>query len=265
MVTNIFNWLGTSDHSVEITDKITEIKINTSSVSTTMIPTDTNILTAEYEGKGKVSIDKSGNRIEVEAKGPRFHLFSFNTKNELLLYIPKDYHQDLDIEVGSGSLKLAGTAGEDPLAFADFNARIGSGTMKLQNIKSENAELQVSSGSIEVESFTSKTGSFNISSGELNLKQYTGEIDAQVSSGLLNLQVNELTGPATIHVSSGKADLDLPEEDDFQIIGQTSSGSISNNLNLPDQDPNENKIHLKQGSGKHDVHLKVSSGHIHLH
>ena len=82
----------------------------------------------------------------------------------------------------------------------------------------------------------------DISSGNIDLKRYTGQIEADVSSGNLEIQMAEVTGPIELDVSSGRVLLDLPEDANFTLDGQVSSGFIYNKFDLKNSVQDEKEI-----------------------
>ncbi len=257
---NLFNLdlfqLGGKERQVGIADNIDQIDIDVSSISTNIISENRNSIKADLDGNGRVTVDRNGNRITVSAKGTWFNWFNFVNKTKLTIYIPKDYHRNMKINLGSGNLTFSGQKLDELLL------DIGSGNVELKNLEVNQLKHDGSSGNVEIDSLTTKSGSFDISSGSLDIKRYSGAIDAQLSSGKLDLQMDKLTNSVDIEVSSGQVRLDLPDRADFTLNGKTSSGSISCDYPLNSKGINNKTINGRHGSGKHKINLTVSSGSI---
>ena len=75
-----------------------------------------------------------------------------------------------------------------------------------------------------MDSITAQTGVLDVRSGNIDLQQYTGQLEADVSSGNLTIQMDELSDDVKVEVSSGHVELDLPDHADFTLDGNVSSG-----------------------------------------
>nr|WP_236619600.1 DUF4097 family beta strand repeat-containing protein [Bacillus sp. 1NLA3E] len=261
---DLFN-LGGQDHQGVISDNINQIDIDVSSVSTNIIPENRNNIKADLNGKGKVIINRNGNKITVSAKVNWFDWFNFSNKAKLNIYIPEDYHRNMRINLGSGNLTFSGHSQNKPMKLDELSLDIGSGNVELKNLEVNQLIHDEASGNVAVSSLTTKSGSFDISSGSLDIKHYSGAIDAQLSSGRLDLQIDKLKDSVDIEVSSGQVQLDLPNQADFTLNGKASSGTISCDFPLNSKEINTKTINGKHGSGKNKINLTVSSGSIKIY
>lgn len=263
----LFSWFGLNNEQKEanVTDKVELIKIQTTSVPTTIIPEDRDDIVIDYEGQGSVDLHQGDDEIEIDAKGPKFQFGLFNRNSKLTIYIPEDYDRNISLKVGSGTLLLEGHSSQKPLSLEDLAVDIGSGKLELRNIEANLIEQKGSSGYAKLENIEANTGSFEISSGKLMIRHYSGALDAQVSSGFMDIQFDTLTGNSEVKVSSGSAKLDLPDDADFTLIGKMSSGKIDHDFQLTDKSSGKNHIEGKYGSGDNKLDLQVSSGHINLY
>ncbi len=244
------------------------IKVDVGSVSTTIIPEDRQNLRAVYNGKQTLSVKENGDTVEVSLKGKWYDWFnwsSFSEKNQLKIYIPEDYTQNMTIDLGSGNLDFSGPAKDKPMKLEELNVDIGSGNLKLNNLNVDQFKHDGGSGNVKIDTLKTKTGTFNLSSGNLEIKHYTGAIEADVSSGQLDIQLDKLTDSIKMDVSSGDVGLNLPNNADFTLNGEVSSGDISCDLPLTSKDFNKDRINGTHGSGKYKIDLDVSSGNIHIH
>jgi lia operon protein LiaG len=250
-----------------ITDETDLININVSSVSTTIIPEDRDDLEAIYNGKEKLTVSKSGDTVEVGIKNNWFSWFNwspFSKKKELKIFIPADYDKNIGIDVGSGNLNFSGPSSNKPMHLEELMVDIGSGNLHLSNLAVKDFVQDVSSGNVNIDSLKTESGSFDISSGNLDLKHYTGPIEADVSSGRLNIQMDQLTDSVNIEVSSGAVNLHLPEDADFMLNGNVSSGVISCDVPLTSKEQTKHRLKGKHGSGKYPITLDVSSGIVRI-
>ncbi|WP_223820906.1 DUF4097 domain-containing protein [Bacillus sp. S3] len=257
-----------SNGQAAITNATEVIKVDVSSVSTTIIPEDRSNLKAVYNGKQTLKVTEMGDTVEVSVKSKGFNWFNwftFSEKSQLKIYIPKDYDRNMVIDLGSGNLHLSGQSKEKPLKLDEVTVDIGSGNMTFRNLIVNQWKQDVGSGNVEIDSLKTETGTFDLSSGNLEIKHYTGAIEADVSSGRLTLQMDQLKNSVKIDVSSGNVGLDLPDNADFTLNGDISSGNISSDFPLTEKELNKHSIQGKHGSGKYDIDLDVSSGNIRIH
>lgn len=260
-----FGWLpfGNKGAQENITDNIKMIEINVSGMSTVIIPENRDSLKADLDGKGKVSVNKNGDKVEVTAKRKWFgwDWFPFSNKSELKIYIPEDYDQNMALDLGSGNLEFSGQS----MNLDELALDLSSGNVDLNNLNVQTFNFDGSSGNIDIDKLTTKTGTFDLSSGNVSLKQYAGALDAELSSGHMTIQMDELTDDIEIEASSGRVNLDLPKNADFNLDGQVSSGKIENEFPLTNQTSDKKNINGTYGSGKYHLDLTVSSGSIHIH
>jgi lia operon protein LiaG len=233
---------GEEKTNVEVTDHIRSIDFDLSGISTVIIPKKQSNVEAILQGKGSVEVRTEGDEIKVEYKRKFFEQFGFFDNTELIVYVPEDYDRDIDIEVGSGNVLFDGKS----------------------NMNINHLDMEVGSGNIAIDSLKAKSGIMEISSGNIDLKQYTGPIEADVSSGSLMIQMVQVTGPLKVDVSSGFVLLDLPEDANFTLDGEVSSGYIDNKFDLKDSVQNENELSGVYGTGEHPISLDVSSGVIEI-
>ena len=263
-----FDWFsksGKNTTQATMTEDIDVIDVNISSVSTTIIPEDRKDVKAIYNGKDKLTVREHGDTIEVSVRHKGFGWFDwspFSQKKKLKIYIPEDYHRNMRITLGSGNVNFSGQSKSNPLKLDELKVDIGSGNMDLKNMMINKFEQNVASGNVDIKSLQTETGKFDVSSGSLDVKKYTGAIQANVSSGEVDFQVDQLTDSIDIEVSSGDVKLDLPNNADFTLDGDVASGDIICELPLTSKNIKKRSIEGIHGSGKYKIDLDVSSGDI---
>lgn len=269
--TSQFAWFSSSEGKnaqATMRKDIDMIEVNSSSVSTTIIPQDRKDVKAVYNGKEKLSVLERGDTIVVFIKQKGFNWFNwspFSEKKKLEIYIPENYDRNMNIRLGSGNLSFSGQSKNKPVKLDELTLDIGSGNMNLNNMVINRFEQNVASGNVEINSLITESGSFDLSSGSLDVKHYTGPVQATVSSGELNFQIDKLTDSIDLDVSSGDVGLDLPTNADFTLDGEVSSGNIICEMPLTSKNTSKKSIEGIHGSGKHEINLDVSSGDIRIH
>ncbi|WP_210364018.1 DUF4097 family beta strand repeat-containing protein [Bacillus sp. REN3] len=253
--------------SAKVSRNTEKIAIDISSTETAIIPDDRNDVYAELSGKGIVSVDRKGDEIKVTVKQKRFFGFNWSDldRPSLAIYIPEDYVRDMEIELGSGEVKFSGASAKNPMELNELEVEIGSGSMELENLKVDHFNHESSSGDVKMESIRTGTGSFKVSSGSVKVKDYSGRLDADVSSGELEIGMEELKDRINLKVSSGYMGLDLPDDADFYLNGKMSSGDIKCQFPLENKSENKNRLSGKHGSGKHEIDADISSGNMKIY
>lgn len=255
-----FAFGGSKDGSAAISDDIDTIEINVGGVRTTIIPEDRDDVEAVLTGKGSLIVKETGKTLLIETKKKLFNFFSFSEKRQLNIYIPEDFNRNLNIQVGSGTLKYSGESMKLNKLFLD----IGSGNVNLKHLEVNEFVHDGSSGNVEIDTLLTKKGTFDLSSGNLSIKHYSGALEADVSSGELSVQMDKLMDSIDLDVSSGDVNLDLPDNADFTLNGKVSSGNISSDFPLSTNGANKKSLNGKYGSGKYEINVSVSSGDVKL-
>ncbi|WP_049680236.1 DUF4097 family beta strand repeat-containing protein [Peribacillus loiseleuriae] len=252
---------GKSNHT-KVTKGIDTLEFHISSVEAKVVPEKRSDIKAELSGQGSVNVEQIGNKIMIEYKRKWFEQIGFFNSPKITIYIPEDYNKSMDISVSSGSLKFAGVSKNRPMELKDLSIHTGSGHVDFSNLNVDTFTSVVSSGNFEMNSVKTDSGDFQLSSGRMVVKHYIGELQAEVSSGLFNIQLDELTASADVTVRSGSVNLDLPEDANFTLHGKVSSGVINNSFQLKNASSSHKNMEGTYGSGKHPVNLQVSSGII---
>jgi lia operon protein LiaG len=237
LLISIPSWLPFGEQTADVNNDIDIIDIDVSSISTTIVPEKRDNVEAVLDGNGTVQVRKSGNRIEIEYNRKWYQPFGFLKRPRLTIYLPEDYHRDLAIEVGSGNINS-------------------------KNLQIQNLELDVNSGNINMDHITAQTGNLDVRSGNIDLQHYNGRLEADISSGNLAIQMDELTDSVKVDLSSGHVELDLPDHADFTLDGNVSSGFISSSFPLKNKEESKQELKGINGTGEHHVELSVSSGKI---
>jgi lia operon protein LiaG len=255
----------TGENSVAVTNNVDKIEIDVASSNTVIIPEDREDVKAELEGKGSLSISAKGDDIKVEVKRKWFSWLSFGQKSELTVYIPEDFDRDMDINIGSGSLEFEGESSSKPMMLDTLRTDMSSGNLGLTDITTNKFIHNGSSGSFTADRFTTKEGIVDISSGDVELYDYAGPLKGELASGDMEVEMKELKGDISFDLSSGQVDLDLPDDADFELNGEASSGSISSEFPLTDQKQDDGDISGTHGSGKYNIEVSVSSGNVSIY
>ncbi|MDF1510731.1 DUF4097 family beta strand repeat-containing protein [Robertmurraya sp. DFI.2.37] len=261
-VTNL-NWFSKQDNTrADITKRIDTIDFDISSISLEIVPEKRDDLEADLVGKGKVIVSQKGDAIRISYEREWYAWFSFFNKSKLTVYIPEDYDKDMEINIGSGNVELAGKSEKQSFTLDELSIDIGSGNIKLNNLNLSEFSYNGSSGNATIQGLASKSSSIDLSSGNANIDDFSGELEADISSGKLDIQFAELNDSVEIDVSSGTVTLGLPDDADFTLDGKVGSGNISYNFPLSVEKESKGSIKGTHGNGKHKIAVDVSSGSV---
>lgn len=185
---NSFFSFGGSNTGASLSKRTDTISIDVSSSDTVIIPDKGNEVRAELDGKGKVTVNKSGNEIRVEYKRKWLDGFQFfNNKSNLRIYIPEDFNKSMSIHVGSGRMNFAGESKSKPFGLESLDVNMSSGKVSLANIKTDEFEHEGSSGMMDADHLFARSGEIDMSSGKVKIRNYQGKLDAGVSSGQISI------------------------------------------------------------------------------
>lgn len=258
---NLTFWKNKSE--LEVNQQIAEIEIDTKSVETTIIPEQNrDTVEVDFSGLGGVTLKKHGKKIVIKEKQ---HWFPIKWHRKLHVYIPADFNRNLTANMTSGKFIFSHQAKMKPFALAKLNVQMSSGMIRINNLSVEQLQLGGSSGKMIVDTVTANKGTVRFSSGHVSLARYIGELEAELSSGKLDVDIAQLQAPLKIEASSGQVDVKLPDHAHFTLTGHTGSGKIICDYPLQNQLVENKKMKGTYGTGEHPVDLKISSGLIQVH
>lgn len=254
-------WLpfGSNNKEIKLTNKIEEIELNLSSAKVNLITEQRDTVKAEVDGRGKISLKQKGDKITVNYTPPKFRMFSFLNPNEVNIYLPNDYDEDIFVDLSSGTLNFSADSNTPPNLHV-LDIKLGSGAVRLENLATDSLNLNVSSGNLTATKIDTDKGTVKVSSGRTVLKEFTGELEVNVLSGLFSTDFSELTGSIDATVKSGSMTLTLPKDSDFTLETNVKSGHFSNEFSMKTEKEDEDNYKGTYGKGTHDIDIQISSG-----
>lgn len=241
-------------------DGVTDINIDFGSHEVEVLPgAEEEVRIKEYmnfdpDNGELTTIRKSGNDLDIESGSSQTHLFSMGTKKRIEIYIPDSYHNDMSIELGSGSIEI-----HKELQLSELEMEISSGKATADKIEAETSELKLSSGELIIDELTGKQD-VKVESGRLELGLVTGNGRYHCSSGALIMQVSEIIGDMELEVTSGKIDAEFPKEASFRYRADVASGHADTYFDGDKDDDHEYSATVGDNPS-YEVKVKVSSGH----
>ena len=194
------------------------------------------------EARAEVSYGDGGNAL-VRGQGRSFVIFGFfvGEGERIEVYIPEKSLSRLSLETGSGNITSeTECVREDGV----FEAKAGSGNVRISNVTADAVALEAGSGNVRAEnnegSVTLEANSGNIDgkeitgdvsadsgSGNIRIDKLSGCITAGAGSGNVTIEAAVISGDVALSAGSGNVKLVLPEEVDFHFRGETGSGNIN--------------------------------------
>jgi lia operon protein LiaG len=244
-----------------VTEQVNQMDIKVGSIKTEVVLGGSNQVHAKLSGKGSVSVQRSGNSIQVKAHR-QFTFFSWWDQSKVTITIPRSYAGELNLDVGSGTLHFDGDA---ETKYRNLSVNVSSGSINLSGIDANSVQADVQSGNLRIDTLNTATAKLEVSSGNLHVTHFSGTINAQVHSGNLKMDVTELSGPIKATVNSGFARINLPNSTGFRLNGKTSSGLIQCALSLKEKQSDDKTTSGVHGSGKYNIDASVNSGLLSLY
>lgn len=247
--------------ATEVTEQVDEVDVKVGSIKTEVVLGSGNQVHAKLSGKGSVSVQRSGNSIQVKTHR-QFTFFSWWDRSKVTITIPRSYARDLSLDVGSGTLHFGGGA---ETKYQNLSVNLSSGSINLDGIDADSFQADVRSGNLRVDTLNTSAAKLEVRSGNLHVTHFSGAMNAQVHSGNLKMDVTELSGPVKVTVNSGLAQLNLPNNAGFRLNGKTSSGLIRCSLSLKEKQSDDKTIRDVYGSGKYKIDASVNSGILRIY
>jgi len=257
--------LGSKETQAASMRNINVIDIHASAADVSVIPDNREDVKAEYKGKGKLKVTKSGDTIKVSLERSWFEGINFFDKKKLKIYIPKDFNEKMAVNIGSGRLHFSGPSKSKPMNLNELSLDMSSGMVDLENLKVGSYRHVGSSGNAQLNYVTAGNATIKMSSGNVDLSHFQGKLSAKLSSGRFKGQLDQLKDSIDVKISSGIVSLDLPKNSDFTLEGKVSSGLISCDFPLESRSSNGHSISGTYGTGKYKVNVTASSGKVNIY
>jgi DUF4097 and DUF4098 domain-containing protein YvlB len=203
-----------------------EIKNGSGDVNITAASSGKATVTATKKQFGehcKLTIDKKGKTLFVEVE--KTGVFKDDCEIDFDITAPKTVVLDLDS--GSGDLKVNGTSG-------DLSFNVGSGSVDVD---------------AEVKKLEGKSGS-----GDVSIRGLTTGGNLKTGSGKINLVYNvaPALGELDIKTGSGRAEIVLPKTAKVRTSFTAGSGELTNEFG----DTPESKFRISMKAGSGDLQIK---------
>lgn len=232
-------------------NNINTIFINVSSSDVDIIPVDDNEIKINLTGKVKVSSEKAIPRLETKINGKNLIIevkrnsswigfFSYSGHINLEVYIPKEYKNNLNIDVSSADVTI-------------------------NDLEINNLIFDSSSGDLDLKSLKSNESTIKVSSGKVEAIDFNGDLEVVSSSGKIYVEYEEFNNNIFIKSSSGDVKLKLPQSSEFYLKADTSSGDIDTAFPISILGTiKDDYLEGTCGNSNNRIEIKASSGDIEL-
>lgn len=165
---------------------------------------------ADISQEGGTLIVKGGNRPEAGT--------SFSSHTEI--YLPVSFEGALNVQTTSGNISMSPT-----YHLTSLQAQSTTGSITLGTVNASATVLQTTSGHILQNSGSGSLAATS-TTGSIKIKSFTGASTIKSTSGSVTLALTALTGDVSISTTSGKISLTVPQNNDFTLNVQSTSGSV---------------------------------------
>ncbi|PGT82432.1 MULTISPECIES: DUF4097 family beta strand repeat-containing protein [Bacillaceae] len=251
--------------------EIQQIEVGTSSTNIKMVPSKGDSIEVKLTGKVseklkdkyKLVITEEGDKVNIHVKNQDLYFyvgFSFIELN-LEIEVPEKDYQSLVVESSSGDIDIS------QLKVEEFSAEASSGDITIDQMSvSTNNKMEASSGTINVKNSSAKAFDVGASSGDIILRNVDGHVEAETSSGSIEMNNKQVTGNINAVASSGDVIIgfdESPKSLSVDFRGSSGDGIIELE-GFSYEDKSENSINGKIGSGEYELKVRTSSGDFQL-
>jgi hypothetical protein len=215
----------------------------------------TNGLYYSLNGAFEIGLEKTGAVLDIYLGNTGF-LFGFGFfVGDIKILIPSAFAGTLEIDGISGTIDYA-----IQNALTSLTVQISSGKFYSGVIRAQSVTLKLLSGSINAADIICGDIAAQVSGGTLTAGGVFDKIDANVSSGTLNI-VAESASEITAKVSGGTVNITLPESAGFTLDYGVSGGRIKNKFN--------GKTYKQRGvdvigGGEIKINVTISGGTVNI-
>lgn len=170
-------------------------------------------------------------------------------KAELTLTLPEGTTLDgIEIKMAAGAVVT-----RDALTAKEVEIEIGAGEITIEEMRSDSFNAKVAAGSVVVERLDAKECDVEVNMGSITLQDslVTGDLDAEVSMGEINIFLRDSYEDHDYEIDCGMGDITISPEDgtvkEFAGLGNTAdfSGRDSGGDSVYDLDCSMGSIYVK--------------------
>lgn len=212
----------------------------------------------------KITVTREGRCINIRGseKSLYFNLFKFgSSSNKIVLNIPRNYHQDLEIATTSGDIVIL-----DELELNNLICSQVSGDLEVKrNLNINNFTSKTTSGDMEIPKLEAELYKMSTISGDINIRSLSGSGEISSTSGDINLNSLKIREYINIKSISGDIEVSAPDNTGFIFEANTVSGDIDSDFKMYYKNKRGNKSEITYGDGPFKkISVNTVSGDINL-
>lgn len=246
---------------------INEVVIDNSSTDINIIPEDRDNIEAHLYGNVSTSSKANVPKLMVTSTRDKLIIKShkeetsvvgiYSSSLKLDIRIPKNYEKDVSIHSSSGDINI------HDLKLENYKCKLSSGDAKMKNFRVENLFYEASSGDFKGENIETKVGEFKASSGGININGFSGKLKVRTNSGEIKIDYKEFNNDVELQDFSGDVELNLPQNAEFYLDAEVSSGDIKCGFPITVKDTEDkDRLSGTVKSDKNKIDIKTTSGDI---
>lgn len=246
---------------------IAEVNIEAISSEVNVIPVDDDAFSAHFYGDistgaepPKMMVTTTGDRLNIVIEHPKDIFSGFQRLETTLdVFVPESYKDDIRIKTVSGSVDI----GE--LEAAKFVVESTSGNIRASSVICETSRISTVSGFIKIGTLSADRSNLSSTSGNIEVDGLKGELTGKSVSGSFDVTYQALKDDVEIESTSGDVVLVLPEDAEFQVELQTTSGKFFVDFPIR-MTGNGSDRYFKGvvGNAEHKVNIQTISGDIRI-
>ena len=227
--------------------QLKEIYIHSVSSDVSVFSTDEEEIKIHFYGRTALKSEKAspklitnleGSKLKIEIEYPK--VIFYNADVVLDVYIPQDYTGNINIDAVSADVDISN------LDINNFQCKTVSGDLKIKSLGSDNLTLKTTSG-------------------EVNIMDFTGNLEADLVSGDINVRYRIFDNNIDVKTISGKVEIDLPQNAEFYLKTNTVSGEVVAKFPITIISFNKmNQLEGTVGTGDNSIIIDTVSGDIHI-
>lgn len=247
---------------------ISEINVTTASTDINVVVSDTNevrahfygnVTTSSYYETPQLDFNLNGSTLNINVKNRTNMTFGFFMSSlKVDITVPKSYNKSIKLASSSGEINIQNVNVES------LSCSTSSGSTNIENVSADEFNHSSSSGDLKATGITTKQTKTTSSSGSRTLKKFTGGLSGSSSSGSIKVQYLTFSNDIKLNASSGSIEITLPNNSEFGLEVNTSSGGIKCAFPISIKDSGRHRLSGTIGNGTNNISLNTSSGDIEI-
>jgi lia operon protein LiaG len=179
----------------------------------------------DTEPPRRLRVLQTGGTLRIEVEHPEIFDVSLaglgRPTLRLELDLPGDFSGRLEIKTASGKVKLRDRR------VRELAIRTVSGDIEMEAVEADALSLRSTSGEARVDGLEASAAAVSTVSGDFYVAGFGGSLQAESTSGSLEVDFSELAGDVEVSSVSGDVELSLPRDAAFGLEARSTSGEVT--------------------------------------